>query len=149
MRTVLLLPAMDNWYLIIVIIIMIIAIVVANFYILVYFTHPEDKNTAIFPKIVTVSGYFMKSRFQQTYCVPLKVAGLSLAMINIMFLPIDVANRNTGGDIPMDILYIVVYMLAGFFLVFLIPFAMFYYEADDPLNPKYAFKSYISSLTAS
>ncbi len=34
---------------------MIVAVAVASFYILVYFGSEEDKNTAIFPKIVVVS----------------------------------------------------------------------------------------------
>lgn len=46
----------DAW-LIVVVVIISLAIIAANVYILVYFSHPEDKNVAWFPKIVVVSTH--------------------------------------------------------------------------------------------
>lgn len=43
-----------DWVLIVVIVIMTVALLIANVYILVYFQHDDDKNTAYFPKILVV-----------------------------------------------------------------------------------------------
>lgn len=50
-------------------------------------------------------------------------------------LPLDVANTNGGrndGGFPMDIMWIVFYVITGVLCVVVIPFAIFYYEAEDP-----------------
>ena len=49
---------MANPVLIIIAVVFFILLIVANLYILVYFQHEEDKNTAIFPKILVVSFLF-------------------------------------------------------------------------------------------
>lgn len=104
---------MVNVVLILVAVIFLALLAVANFYILVYFQHEEDKNTAIFPKIIVV-------------------VSLTLAFANVLLLPMDVGNRNSDGEIPMEILWIVIYVLIGVLSVIVIPFAIFYYEAEDP-----------------
>lgn len=43
-----------DWVLIVVIVIMTVALLLANVYILVYFQHDDDKNTAYFPKFLVV-----------------------------------------------------------------------------------------------
>jgi LMBR1 domain-containing protein 1 len=108
---------MVNVVLIIVAVVFLALLALANFYILVYFQHEEDKNTAIFPKVVVILS-------------------LTLTAANVLMLPLDVANRNDGG-IPMDIIWIVVYMLIGILTVIVIPFAIFYYEAEDPTGDNY------------
>ena len=45
---------MVNVLLCIIAAVMFVAIVAANIYVLIYFQHEEDKNTAWFPKIITV-----------------------------------------------------------------------------------------------
>lgn len=45
---------MANPVLIIVAVVFLILMAVANLYILVHFQHEEDKNTAIFPKVIVV-----------------------------------------------------------------------------------------------
>lgn len=104
---------MVNVFLIIIGIVMIAALVAANLYILVYFQHVEDKNTAIFPKIVVV-------------------AGLTLTFINILMLPYDVANARTDGGLPMEYIWMVLYVIIAVFAVGVIPFTIFYYEAETP-----------------
>jgi len=93
--------------------VMFLAIVAANIYVLVYFQHEEDKHTAWFPKIVTVTG-------------------LSLLCISILMLPMDVANSRTNGGIPMSTLWQIVYISMAVLAIGIIPFTIFYYEAEDP-----------------
>lgn len=102
-----------NSFLLFVALVIFIMVVIANIYILVYFQHEDDKNLAIFPKIVVVSG-------------------LTLACVAVLLLPMDVANAATFGDLPMVLLWQIVYMAIAILCVFVIPFALFYYEAEDP-----------------
>lgn len=104
---------MVNVILIIISIIMFVAIAVASLYVLVYFQHEADRNTAIFPKILVV-------------------AGLTLASVSIIMLPLDVSNARTDGGFPMTELWYTVYIIMAILIVLLIPFAIFYYEAEDP-----------------
>eukprot|EP00027_Filamoeba_sp_ATCC50430_P001449 CAMPEP_0168548398 /NCGR_PEP_ID=MMETSP0413-20121227/4536_1 /TAXON_ID=136452 /ORGANISM="Filamoeba nolandi, Strain NC-AS-23-1" /LENGTH=461 /DNA_ID=CAMNT_0008578691 /DNA_START=83 /DNA_END=1468 /DNA_ORIENTATION=+ len=84
-----------------------------SFYILVYFQHEADRNTAIFPKVLVV-------------------AGLTLNSVSILMLPLDVSNARTNGGFPMTELWYTVYIIMALLIVVLIPFAIFYYEAEDP-----------------
>ena len=45
-------------------------------------------------------------------------------------LPLDVANQRVGG-FPMTTLWLVVYITMAVLVVVVIPFAAFYYEADE------------------
>ena len=54
-------------------------VVMINVYILVHFQHPEDRNQAWWPKFVVVFG-------------------LTLAVLSILLLPLDVANRAACAD---------------------------------------------------
>jgi len=103
---------MANPVLIIVAVVFLILMAVANLYILVHFQHEEDKNTAIFPKIIVVFS-------------------LTLTCANVLMLPLDVANRG-GGGLPMETIWVVAYVLTGILTIIVIPFAIFYYEAEDP-----------------
>lgn len=102
---------MANPFLIVVTVILSLAIIAGCIYILVYFQHPEDKNVAWGPKIVVVLG-------------------LTLACFSVLMLPLDVGNGRDGG-FPMDVLWMVVYIVMAAFAVVIIPFAMFYYEGDE------------------
>jgi LMBR1 domain-containing protein 1 len=107
---------MVNAWLVIVVVIITLAIIASSIYILVYFSHPEDKNVAWFPKIVVVLG-------------------LTLAAFSILMLPLDVANTPThisgGGGFPMEELWLAVYIIIAAMVVVVIPFAIFYYEAEE------------------
>lgn len=48
-------------------------------------------------------------------------------------LPLDVANSGNGrdGGFPMTTLWLVVYIMMAALIVVIIPFAAFYYEADE------------------
>ena len=78
--------------------------------------------------------------------------GLILAESSVLLLPLDVANRATNGRLQvhhphhhrapravqlanhqqMDILLAVVYLTMAGWIILVIPFALFYYESDDP-----------------
>lgn len=104
---------MVNVILVIISIVMFVAIAVASFYVLVYFQHEADRNTAIFPKVLVVTS-------------------LTLASVSILMLPLDVSNARTDGGFPMTELWYTVYIIMAILIVLLIPFAIFYYEAEDP-----------------
>jgi len=79
----------------------------------VTFGHPDDKQDAKFPKLIVVIGLWM-------------------AFASILVLPYDVANaRGSGGGLRVDILWQVVYIILAVLLFALIPFAFYYYEADE------------------
>ncbi|KAL4118587.1 hypothetical protein PRIC2_010912 [Phytophthora ramorum] len=110
-------------FLLAVVVIIAVALILCNIYILVYFQHDDDKNTAYFPKALVVFGLFF-------------------AEATVLLLPLDVANNSTAigcaegwntvcGNINMDLLWLMVFLSIVIFLVVLLPFAIFYYEADD------------------
>jgi LMBR1 domain-containing protein 1 len=82
----------------------------------------QDKNQAWFPKIVVVLG-------------------LTLCQLSVLMLPLDVANRNACDQtkllsactytLPMTDLWTYVYITMIVWVGFVIPFTLFYYEADS------------------
>jgi len=102
-----------NIFLVIVAIIMTVMILAGSLYVLVYFQAEEDRNTAYAPKVAVVLG-------------------LTLACLTVLLLPMDVANRATNGGLDMELLYQIVYMAIAIMTVGVIPFLIFYYEAEDP-----------------
>ncbi|CAK4078465.1 unnamed protein product [Aphanomyces euteiches] len=114
---------MMNWFLVVVVVVMTFAFAAANVYILVYFQHPDDKNTAYMPKLLVVFG-------------------LLLAEACVLLLPLDVANNSTAigctagwnsacGNLDMETLWLIVFMAIAVFLVVLLPYSIYFYESDD------------------
>lgn len=111
-----------NLALVIVAIVVCVIVFIFNVYLLVNYQHPDDKNQAYFPKIVVVFG-------------------LSVALISILMLPADVANRQAckhalyngacNLTLPMKDLWLAIYIADAVLVFFIIPFAMFYYEGDQ------------------
>jgi LMBR1 domain-containing protein 1 len=65
----------------------------------------------------------------------LKVGGLSVATCQVLALPLDVSNsKGLGGGLRMDILWQLIYIVVYAFVFVLIPYALFYYEADDEIK---------------
>lgn len=91
-------------------------------YILVEYTHPEDRNQAWIPKIVVVFG-------------------MSLAMWSILLFPLDVANTQACSTsitpssctltLPMHQLWYAVFISNLVMVYFILPFTLFFYEADS------------------
>ncbi|KAG0503243.1 hypothetical protein HPP92_003315 [Vanilla planifolia] len=111
-----------NLALVIVAIIVCVLVLLFNVYLLVNYQHPDDKNQAYFPKLVVVFG-------------------LSIAVISILMLPADVANKHAcrhaiyagacNLTLPMRTLWLIVYIVDAVLVFFFIPFAIFYYEGDQ------------------
>ncbi|EQC25073.1 hypothetical protein SDRG_17049 [Saprolegnia diclina VS20] len=127
-----------NWFLIVVVVLMSFVFLAANVYILVYFQHPDDKNTAYFPKLLVIFG-------------------LLLAEACVLLLPLDVANNSTAigcdagwngscGNLDMEVLWLIVFMAIVVFLVLLLPFAIYYYEGDDDLDGAKAASRWLDAL---
>jgi len=113
---------------------------VANVYVLVHFQHPDDRNQAWFPKIVVVSG-------------------LTIAVLSILLLPLDVANRAACDEsiiesacrytLPMLDLWYATYITMFAYIFGLIPWTLFYYEQDsDAAQVKKIVSSSIWSLAS-
>jgi LMBR1 domain-containing protein 1 len=107
-----------EWFLIIVVIVVTVMVMLGSLYVLVYFQAEEDKNTAIAPKIAVVLG-------------------LSLSCLLVLTLPLDVANRSTASGMDMETLWQVEYMLVAIMAVGVVPFLIFFYEAEDPESRNY------------
>lgn len=114
---------MPDIFLIVVMVVALVILLVASLYFLVYYSHPDDKNDAYFPKLVVVLGFV-------------------LAGATVLLFPLDVAN-NEGyagcqgydtalcGGLNMELLWSIVFWAIPIFCFVLIPFMTFYYEADD------------------
>ena len=85
--------------------------------------HPDDKNEALFPKCLVLLGFM-------------------IAQGSILMIPLDVANQGTYagcqgydntfcGGLDMAMAWQILYIVVLAYIVLLIPFAIFYYEADD------------------
>ncbi|GMH57178.1 hypothetical protein TrRE_jg3308, partial [Triparma retinervis] len=110
-------------FLLIVAIIVVIILLAINVYLIVYFQHPDDKNESYLPKFLILIGF-------------------TIAQCSILLLPLDVANKEgysgcdgydtaVCGGIDMALLWEITYLAVLVYVVLLIPFAIFYYEADD------------------
>jgi len=114
-----------NWFLIFVSIVMVGVAIVFNIYLLIHFQHPEDRNQAWLPKAIVLLG-------------------LTLAELSVLMLPLDVGNRSACDDsvvlsacnfaLPMEELWYAVYMMMFLLVILVIPFTLFYYEADSELT---------------
>ncbi|KAG8460105.1 hypothetical protein KFE25_014250 [Diacronema lutheri] len=110
---------MVNGMLIIGMVVMLIMTLAASLYILVYFQHEEDRNTAWAPKIVVLIG-------------------LSLAAWIVLALPLDIANTKVDGGLRIDVVWQILYTTIAIWCIAVIPFAIFFYESEDPEGKKSA-----------
>lgn len=79
----------------------------------IIFGHPDDKNVAWFPRIVTIFGIW-------------------IGFVAVLILPYDVsANQSSGGDaVDVIVLWEIVYITLAILLSIIIPYAFFYYESE-------------------
>lgn len=117
-------PTRYNWFLILVAAVIGVIVLAVCVYILVEYSHPEDRNQAWFPKFIVVIG-------------------LSLAILSVLLFPLDVANTDACAQsvspssckytLPMKQLWWSVF-IGNLVLVWaIIPFTLFFYEADSDL----------------
>jgi hypothetical protein len=61
-----------------------------------------------------------------------------LSWAQVLCLPLDVSNsRGNGGEIRMDLIWQILYMSVGVFVLFIIPATSSYYEADPDWTTVY------------
>jgi LMBR1 domain-containing protein 1 len=111
-----------NLALVIVAVVVSMLVLLVSVYLLVNYQHPDDANQAYFPKFVVVLG-------------------ITVAVLSILMLPADVANRQAcrkavyngacSLTLPMKTLWLVVYIVDAVLVFLVIPFAMFFYEGDQ------------------
>ena len=99
----------------IMIIIMAIALLITNIYILVYFSHPEDKGSFI--------GWILKI---------IVILGLTLAWCQVLLIPLDVSNNRTfGGGINMRVFWQIIFVITLIYILIIFPISSSLYEAQD------------------
>src|SRR3954454_24516744 len=88
-----------------------ILLLITNIYLLAYYCHPDDRGFG--------------SSFS---CKVVVVLGMTLSWCQVLMLPLDVSNsRGFGLDIRMDILWQVIYLALGIFVLIIIPTCTYYY----------------------
>ena len=118
---------MPGWFLILVVCVIFIILMIVNFYILVHFSHPDDKNTAFFPRVLIIFS-------------------LLLCEASVLLIPLDVANGTNSiacqqgwandvscGNLNMELFWQIIYWCIACLILVIIPFSIFLYEADDAL----------------
>jgi LMBR1 domain-containing protein 1 len=114
---------MADIFLIVVMVVAVVLLMIMSLYLLVYYSHPDDKNDAYVPKFVVMAGFV-------------------LAGATVLLFPLDVANKQgyagcagydtaLCGGLPMVLLWQIVFWAIPIFVWILVPFMTFYYEADD------------------
>lgn len=125
-----------NYVLVAVTVVLAVLSVGVALYLLISFQHPEDKNQAWFPKLVVL-------------------VGVSISIWTVLLFPLDIADRNTCSNqltpnacsytLPSKILWFSLYIANAGLVFGVIPFAMFYYEADSEMC---ALSSLVTSVNA-
>jgi len=100
---------------IIVAIVVSVGLIVGLGMLIIYFQSPDDRTVAWLPKIAVLSGLFV-------------------ACANVLLLPFDVTNAQTGGGLNLNIAWSISIYVTAIFLVVLLPYAYFYYENDTDPN---------------
>jgi LMBR1 domain-containing protein 1 len=114
---------MVDVFLIVATVVAIVILLIIASYLLVHYQHPDDHNDAYVPKLIVLLGFV-------------------LAGATVLMLPLDVANNegyagcegyDTGlcGGLNMELMWDIVFWMIPIWVFVLIPFATFYYEADD------------------
>ena len=104
----------------IVVFLIILIVLVVNVYILVYFSHPEER--------FTTGIWIYRS---------LVVASLSFAGYLIFSIPLDIASAerddSMGLGYPMDFIWVMINLIICFMVMFLLPLALILYndESED------------------
>lgn len=104
---------MVDGFLIAVAVVVPVVILACVIYFVIYFSSPDDKNQAWFPKIMVMLS-------------------LLFACMIVLLLPLDVANQNVNGGLQLELVWLIFYMVVAGLCIAVIPFTMFYYESQDP-----------------
>ena len=135
-----------NWVLIVIVVVLALLSIGVALHLLVSYQHPEDKNQAWFPKLVvscllvTLTCFLLPLSQTGTFMAQV-LTGITLAIWTVLLFPLDIANRNSCSPdleasyctfaIPSKILWYILYIVNACLVFGVIPFAIFYYEADS------------------
>lgn len=134
---------MVNAFLVVSVIVMAVIILVLAVFLIIYFGHPDDRSEAKFPKLIVVCNLFVSafsgSRVGRCLIIEpivfIQVFGIWLAFGTVLILPYDVASSSSkdtdSGGIRVDVLWQIAYICMACMVVFIIPFAFYFYEAGD------------------
>jgi LMBR1 domain-containing protein 1 len=123
---------MVDWLTLIMTIVISITLIIANIYLLIYYSHPDDKGT--------LTGYFTKG---------IAILGLTLAWAQVLLLPLDVSNnRGDGNGINMKIFWIIIYVLSFIYIIIIFPIVTAFYDSDFELTFNEKLKHSICSFLA-
>ena len=101
-------------FMIVMTVVLAVLLIISNLYLLVYYCHPDDRGFG--------SGWT---------CKVVAILGMTLSWAQVLMLPLDVSNAcGEGGEIRMDIFWMVVYLSTAVMVLFIIPALTYYYEAD-------------------
>lgn len=91
-------------------------LLVANVYLLAYYSHPEDGGYGadLFSKIVMILG-------------------MTLTWSVVLMFPLDVSNARSTQDVQfnMGLMWMIIYICIAAFTLIIIPACIFFYEADS------------------
>lgn len=109
-------------------------LLIANIYLFVYYSHPDDDSA--------LSGVVGKL---------IIIIAMSLSWIQILLLPLDVSNSRGGGfGFSMTMIWTIFYIAIGVFVIFILPLASAYNECDEDWTTweklKYVMCSFIVSI---
>ncbi|EJK48296.1 hypothetical protein THAOC_32924, partial [Thalassiosira oceanica] len=100
-----------------------VLLTVVGVYLIVKYQHPDDKNDAYLPKLVVLFGFVLSGA--TVLMLPLNVAN------NEGYAGCDGFDTAICGGINMTLFWTVIYWLIPAWVFLLIPFSIFFYEADD------------------
>ena len=101
-------------FLILAAIVMSVLMMIAVILLVIIFGHPDDRNLAWLPRVVTIFGIW-------------------LAFMSLLILPYDVAATSSGGDsggLAISTLWEIDFAVIAVMLSAIIPYAFFYYESE-------------------
>ena len=100
---------------IIMILIITVVLLITNIYILIYFSHPDDKESVI--------GWVLKI---------IVLLGLTLAWCQVLMVPLDVSNNRTfGGGINMKLFWFIIFIITLVYILIIFPISSSLYETQD------------------
>ena len=92
-----------------------VMLLIANVYLLAYYSHPDDGGFGadLFAKIIMILG-------------------MTLTWSVVLMFPLDVSNSRGSMDVSfrMDLFWMIIYICIAAFVLIIIPGMIYYYEAD-------------------
>ena len=92
-----------------------LGLIITNIYILIYFSHPDDKGSLL--------GYILKG---------IVIIGLTLAWCQVLMIPLDVSNNRTfGSGINMKAFWLIIFVITIIYILVIFPISSSLYDCQD------------------